>query len=207
MNKLDNSVIALAGIAQAIGLVSEIAHTGKFNEVAFDASLQSILQTESTDVLSVYHGWDGIQYGLTKLIWLLTPPSKPAETRCMLSVMRLQKKIFRSNKMLNALTQRIQQAKKQANYFSPTHPTVISNLADAYETTLNALHFSTAIRGNPRIVNAHLNIEKIRALLLAGVRSTLLWRQLGGSKLMLIFCRTKIRNAAEQMLKNCQTVI
>lgn len=207
MNKLDNPVIALAGIAQAVGLVSDVARTGKSDEAAFDVSIQSILHTDATDILSVYGGWDGIQYGLAKLIWLLTSPAKPAETRCMLSVMRLQKKIFRSKTMLQTLTKRIEQAKKQANYFSPTHPTVIANLADAYESTLNALHFSTAIKGNPRIVNAHQNIEKIRALLLAGVRASLLWQQVGGSKFMLIFCRNKIRRAAQNMLHECQTTL
>lgn len=202
-----NQVIALAGIVQAISLVDELAKTGKLNEAAFDATIHSILAIDSSDILSVYGGLDGITYGLKKLIWLLTPPTKTMQTRMLLSVMRLQKKIFGSHTLIQTLTQRIKQAQKQAEYFNPTHPSVMANLADAYENVLHALRFSTSIRGNPRVLNVRLNMEKIRVLLLAGIRSSLLWRQYGGSKLTLIFYRKKIRKIAQEILGPTSTQI
>jgi len=206
-NKLDASVLALAGIAQAVGLVSDFAKTGQYDQIAFDASLASIFATDPKDTLSVYKDWAGIEYGLKKLLWLLTPPAKPSDTRCMLSLMRLQKKIFRSETIINNLTKRISQAKKQVNYFTVDHPTIIANLADAYEKTLQSLRFSTAIRGNPRVLNVPANIEKIRVLLLAGLRSAVLWRQSGGSKLTLIFYRAKMREIIREMLNDMPPTI
>ncbi len=42
--------------------------------------------------------------------------------------------------------------------------------------------------------------KKIRALLLAGIRSSVLWRQMGGSRLQFIFSRQKIKKTAEKLL-------
>ena len=41
--------------------------------------------------------------------------------------------------------------------------------------------------------------DKIRACLLAGIRSAVLWRQVGGSKWQLLFHRKKLVQAAQQL--------
>ena len=117
-----------------------------------------------------------------------------------ISLIHLQKKILQSSKVLNTLQQRLNQAKKQVEYFSLTHPTVITNLADIYLNTISTFRFRIMIWGNPRILNTPEVMEKIRALLLAGVRSAVLWRQMGGSRLQLLFSRTKIKSMAEKIL-------
>jgi high frequency lysogenization protein len=52
---------------------------------------------------------------------------------------------------------------------------------------------------------AHLsnvdNAAKIRALLLAGIRAALLWRQAGGDRWKLIFSRSAMQKEAQQLLK------
>lgn len=201
-HKLDASVLALAGIAQAIGLMSDFSKTGQYNQIAFIASVSSILKTDPENALSVYGDWAGIQYGLAKLLWLFTPPTKRNETRVMLSIMRLQKKIFHSQLIIERLTERINQVKKQTNYFNIDHPSIIANLADIYENILRSMRFNTSIRGNPRVLNVPANMEKIRIMLLAAVRSSVLWRQMGGSKWDLIFHRKKIQQITREMLQH-----
>ena len=51
------------------------------------------------------------------------------------------------------------------------------------------------------VVNAvEQNVQdKIRACLLAGIRSAVLWRQVGGSKWQLLFHRKKLVQAARQL--------
>ncbi|RLA21365.1 MAG: lysogenization regulator HflD, partial [Gammaproteobacteria bacterium] len=46
------------------------------------------------------------------------------------------------------------------------------------------------------------NKNKIRALLLSGIRAALLWRQCGGSRWKIIFQRKKITNTCLQLLKS-----
>jgi len=199
-DKLYNTTLALAGIIQAVSLVNELAKSGKINETAYEASIYSIFQTDPKDLLAVYQGFPGIKYGLEHLTQLLQKSTAPIPIRYMLSLMRLQKKISRSPKMLDTLSQRLNQAKKQVDYFSLTHPTVIANLADIYLNTISTFQFRIIIWGSQRILTAPESMEKIRALLLAGIRSSVLWRQMGGSRLQLLFFRGKIKAAAEKML-------
>ena len=199
-DKLNNITIALAGIIQAASLVNELAKTGKLDETAYEASIYSLFQTDPKDLPAIYNGLTGIRYGLEKVTTLFQKTTTPIPLRYMLSLMHLQKKISRSPNILNALTQRIEQAKKQVNYFSLMHPTVIANLADTYLSTISTFKFRIVVWGNQRILTAPDNMEKIRALLLAGIRSSVLWRQMGGSRLQLLFFRAKIKATAEKML-------
>jgi high frequency lysogenization protein len=203
--KLYKITLALAGIAQAASLVKELAQTGKADDIAWEASIYSLFQTDPPDMMAVYGDkLENIKWGLEKLIAQLETPTVLPQTRYMLGMMRLQKKISRSQKMLDLLSRRMDQAKKQVDYFSLLHPTVISNLADIYLKTISTFKFRIIIWGNQRVLTASENMEKIRALLLAGVRSSVLWRQVGGSRLQLIFSRAKISSMSKKILAGLQ---
>ena len=199
-DRYENIAIALAGIVQAIGLVRELAQTGKMAEESFNASIYSLFQTEPNNIPSVFGSLKDIRWGLEKLIAQMSQSPDRSLTRYMLSLIHLQKKLFRSKRLTARLTERLTQIKKQVDYFSLTHPTVITNLADIYLHTISTFNFRIIIWGNQRILNAHENMEKIRALLLAGVRSAALWRQVGGSRWQFLFARAKIKQAAEKLL-------
>ncbi len=199
--QLYNITIALAGIAQAASLVKELAEAGKTDEIAFQSSINSIFQMNPPDTLSVFGGdLQGIKFGLEKLISVLEPPTVLVQTRYMLAIIRLQKKISSSSAIMRLLTQRLDQAKKQVEYFSLLHPTVLANLADIYLAIISTFKFRIIIWGNQRILTAPDNMIKIRALLLAGIRASVLWRQVGGSRFQLIFSRAKISNMARKIL-------
>jgi high frequency lysogenization protein len=112
----------------------------------------------------------------------------------------MQKKIMNHPNLFKRLNQRIQQAKKQSEFFSLTHPTVVANLADIYLDAISPFNFRIMMWGNQRILGVNENMEKIRVLLLAGIRSTVLWRQVGGSRWQLLFSRSKIKTMAEKIL-------
>lgn len=200
-DKYYNITLALAGMIQSVNLVRELAQTGKMNDTAFEASIYSIFQTDPENIPSVYGGKAGVKSGLEKLIQIFSraDAAKPL-TRYMLSLVHLQKKVSRSPKLVSQLSQRINQTKKQVEYFNLTHPTVIANLADTYLKTISVFKFRIIIWGTQRSLSVSENMDKIRALLLAGIRSAVLWRQVGGSRLQLLFSRHKIKAMAEKIL-------
>lgn len=200
--KLYKTTLALAGIIQSVSLVRELAQTGKINESAYEASIYSIFQTNAQDIPSVYGGIAGVKLGLEKLIHMFSPRADAGKPLMHygLSLLHLQKKVARSPKLVAQLTQRINQAKKQVDYFHLTHPTVIANLADVYLNTISIFKFRIIIWGSQRSLSVTENMDKIRALLLAGIRSAVLWRQMGGSRWQLLFSRKKIKNMAEKIL-------
>lgn len=200
-NKMENVTIALAGTLQAITLISELTKTGKIEEQAFRSCIYSIFQIDAPDVPAVFGGTNGVRMGLENLITLFDKnPNNRILSRYLLSVIHLQKKLFCSPQLLKTLQHRIHQTQKQVDYFSLTHPTVIANLADSYLTAVNTFKFRMIMFGNQRILNVKENMDKIRALLLAGIRGATLWRQVGGSRLQLLFSRTQIKSAAEKLL-------
>jgi high frequency lysogenization protein len=58
--------------------------------------------------------------------------------------------------------------------------------------------------GSHRVLHARENMDKVRALLLAGVRAAVLWKQVGGSRIQILFSRTKIKAAAEKILQQIE---
>lgn len=199
-NKLYERTIALAGIVQAVSLVRELAQSGQADEMAFQSSIYSIFQTEPRNAAAVFGGPAKVKLGLENLVALLSSRTAPMQARYMLSLIHLQKKISRSPHVLQTLSRRILQTKKQVEYFSLTHPTVIANLADTYLSTISPFKFRVIIWGSQRLLSVNENMEKIRALLLSGIRASVLWRQMGGSRFQLVFSRAKIRAMAEKIL-------
>ncbi len=201
-DNLNNVTLALAGMLQSVALVRELTQTGKTNPAPYEASIQSIFSLDVNSVPEVFGGIEGVKLGLEKILLAFDTTQTPdrLQNRYLLSLIHLQKKLSRSPKILHALMKRLQQIQKQANYFSITHPTVIANLADTYLSTISTFHFRVVILGSQRVMNAKENMEKVRALLLAGVRAAVLWRQVGGSRLQILFSRAKIKACAEKLL-------
>ncbi len=210
-HNIEDIVIALAGMQQAITLLIELTQTGKIDEATLQTSIYSIFQSNPTHVQGVFGGTENVRLGLKRIVVTFdsTQAADRLQHRYLLSLIHLQKRLIRSPKILHLLTTRLEKIKKQAEYFSLTHPTVISNLADTYLATISTFKFRVSILGNQRILQAQDNMEKIRTLLLAGGRAGTLWRQAGGSRLQLIFSRTTIKNTAEHILHslNQQTTV
>jgi high frequency lysogenization protein len=93
--------------------------------------------------------------------------------------------------MLAQISDGIERARQQAAVFTTTHENVIANLAGLYSDTISTLKPRILVNGDPTWLNDTQNVQKIRALLLAAIRSAVLWRQSGGTRLQLLFSRKK----------------
>ena len=76
-------------------------------------------------------------------------------------------------------------------------------MASIYSDIISPLGTPIQVAGNPEILKQSINQHKIRALLLAGIRSAVMWRQLGGKRRNIIFSRGKIIECAESLLQSC----
>lgn len=206
--KFINIVLALAGIFQAALLVKKFAEIGQTDEQAFFASITSIYKIDAPDVPTIYGGIEGVLMGLQELkSWCdkTVAYNNLDVNRYVYSLMYLERKIINDKSKLDNLTRRIKQAVSQANYFSATHPTVLSSLASIYVDIFGSYNFRIQVLGSAELLNKQEMANKIRALLLAGIRSTVLWRQVGGGRLQLFFMRHKILDTVQFLLKTIQT--
>jgi high frequency lysogenization protein len=60
------------------------------------------------------------------------------------------------------------------------------------------------VSGEPVYLQNRDNVNKIRALLLSGIRAATLWRQTGGKRRQLLFFRSRYTDACAQLLGSLQ---
>jgi len=77
---------------------------------------------------------------------------------------------------------------------------VISRLAALYSSTLSTLKPRVMVTGNPQLLQQDIVVEKVRASLLAAVRSAVLWRQVGGRQWQFLLNRRQCSLLARGLL-------
>jgi high frequency lysogenization protein len=80
------------------------------------------------------------------------------------------------------------------------HPEAISRLGQLYADTISHLRPKVIVQGNPHYLQQPEVVAEIRALLLASLRSAVLWRQMGGSMWDFVFARRAMMQAIEAEL-------
>ncbi|MEO7432436.1 MAG: high frequency lysogenization protein HflD [Dokdonella sp.] len=197
----ESRVIALAGVLQACRVVSEIATHGKSDAVAAETSLASVFRIDADSAAAVFGGVAGTRFGLETLLSQFDSKERDLPlTRLVLGVLRLERRLSRNPRMLDALRTGIERVQRQVDHFGLAHATVQARLAELYVDTLSQLRPRVIVHGNPvNLSNAQL-VEQIRAQLLAAVRAAVLWRQVGGSQLRLLLRRREYAMLARGLL-------
>ncbi|WP_374761772.1 high frequency lysogenization protein HflD [Shewanella baltica] len=194
--------MAFAGILQAIAQVQHLARHGELDNAELAASLNTILVTNPDNTPDVYQDKIVLQKGYKLILNQLGDSSqKDVEiTRYLVGVLALERKLVRSNSGLGMLAERINQVNRQLHHFAITDEQVIANLASIYSDIISNLGPKIQISGNPVCLQRPIIQQKIRALLLAAMRSAVLWRQLGGKRRHLVFARKAIVDTAKKSL-------
>ncbi len=202
LNTLTNQTIALAGIAQTTALVQELATTGTSNQLALNASIGSILKLDSENVIEIFGDLAGLKAGLTQFQQQITgyQINHPEQARYAAALVYLERKLNTNAKMLEQIQTGIQQAQTQVTQFGILHENVLANLGDLYHATISTLEPRIMINGDQQFLSRPDVVNKIRALLLAGIRAALLWRQCGGSRWKFLFYRNKLQTEVNFLL-------
>ncbi len=201
-------ILALAGVFQAAALIKQLAKTNRLDEASFLASIQSIFKINADDPSEIYESPQNLTLGLNELIQLFTnnkAPKDPEIARYVFSLLHLERKLKENPKMLDIIRTGIERASKQALHFSPTHENVMANLASIYTDTLSTFSFRVHVTGEPIYLTQTPILNKVRALLLAGIRSAVLWRQMGGRRWQLLIFRNNILQTAKAWLNEYST--
>ena len=206
---LRNPVLALAGIFQSARLVQQLAREGRTDNDALRASIQSILALDAQDVETVYGGARGVHLGLELLSTRLSGKTQPSDmemARYVVALVQLEGNLRRRPAMLDAIRQGIDTARAQMKFFQndapleDVHPLLMDKLAELYSQTISTLTPRIMVSGEHGHLNNPAIAAKVRAALLAGIRSAVLWRQLGGRRWQLLFTRGKIARSAAELL-------
>ncbi|MBU2897861.1 high frequency lysogenization protein HflD [Vibrio hepatarius] len=200
-NALYDRTIAFAGICQAVALVQQVAQNGHCDSDAFEASLKAILNTNPVNTLGVYGEESNLKIGLEYLVkGIDSTPSGSEITRYIISLMALERKLRARKDAMSQLGDRIQMLERQLNHFELLDAQMLSNLASIYLDVISPIGPRIQVTGTPSVLQQTSNQDKVRALLLSGIRSTVLWHQVGGKRRQLIFGRKKMVEQAQILL-------
>lgn len=197
-----NQVIALAGLTQATVLVQQIATQGHADREAMAASIGSVLKIDAADVLDVYGGLGNLSLGLRHLQRQLATPDQvePGLVRYASTLIFLERRLDRQPAMLERIAEGCRRAMGLAESAQVLDHEVIGILAEAYQATLSTLRPRVLVSGEPMYLQDTDNAQTIRALLLAGVRSVVLWRQCGGARWKLLLLRPRLQREVGRLL-------
>jgi len=199
----EERTLAFAGILQALQLVQQSAYGRPCDLVSMQASLGSILAIDSVSVETVYGGIDKLRTGLLLLKTQLIGGKPGPDTelsRYLVTLLHLERKLSKRSDLLDRLRAGIERAQAQVEHFDVVHDNLVANLADLYTNTVSTLQPRIMIHGQPERLSNPGVANRVRALLLAAMRSAVLWRQCGGTRIGLIFGRRKMVEIAGTLM-------
>ena len=128
--------------------------------------------------------------------------SKDTElTRYIASILGLERKLARKPAAMKELAERISHVQRQLAHVDFQNPQIVSSLASIYSDIISPLAPRIQIAGNPDHLGQPASQHKVRAILLAGVRAAVMWRQMGGKRRNILFRRKQILNSAVKALR------
>nr|WP_217909136.1 high frequency lysogenization protein HflD [Vibrio vulnificus] len=200
-NTLYDRTIAFAGMCQAVALVQQIARNGHCDQDAFETSIKAILNTNPANTLDVFGNESQLKLGLECLVkGIDSTPTGSEVTRYLISLMALERKLMGRNDAMSQLGDRIQMVQRQTEHYDLFEEQMISNVASIYLDVISPIGPRIQVTGTPTVLQQTSNQHKVRALLLSGIRSAVLWRQVGGRRRHLIFGRKKMVEQAQILL-------
>ncbi len=205
---MNNQLITFAALCQVAYQVQQVSRKGMIEDTELSILLNSIMQTSPENTLAVYGGdLHNVKHGLQLMInHLGDEPNQagsvkdPEFTRYIISLINLERKLAKQPNKLAQLGQRIEEAKRQLGHYELTSETLIASFASIYSDIISPLGSKIQVTGEPSILKQSSNQYKIRALLLAGIRAAVLWRQVGGKRRTILFSRKKLVQAAKDLL-------
>jgi len=195
-------LIALAGLHQAAHCVQRIANRGSVDVEQMEPCIYSLFQIDAEDVPAVFGGTGAVATGARQIIAQITgKPERNIElTRYVISLLRHERNLGRRPDMLAQVAGRMQAAAAARGDLPLLDREILSGLAGIYSDTISKLTPRIIVRGNPMYLQNAENQERIRALLLAGIRAALLWRQVGGHRWQILLGRRRLLESARAYL-------
>lgn len=206
MSELREQLIALGAVFEAATLVDRIARTGSVPPIPLACLLGSLLARNPESTLAVYGGDDiNLRDGYRALASALerdTSTLQREPLRYALSMIGLERQLARRDDMLQIIGSRLDQIQQQVEHFGPAHENVIAAFGGLYQDTLSTFRQRIQVHGDMRHLQQPDKAATIRALLLAGIRSARLWRQLGGHRWQMILNRRKMLDTLYPLMRH-----
>lgn len=201
-DSIDSRVLALGGMLQALAQVRRIAETGQSESEPVRVALDSVFRIDAADTQAVYGDAASLRVGLRLLRDYLANSSRDQVLgKLGLAVLQLERRFVGEDAVVTQVQTGLRGLEAPAQRLGSTHPDVVAGLGSLYADTVSTLRPRVMVQGNPHYLGQAGVVAEIRALLLAALRSAVLWRQCGGSLWDFVFRRREMAAAIDARLR------
>lgn len=212
--------VALAAVAQSAALVAKLAVHGNASQTELLASVNPLLVLSPRSEADVYPNLSHLNLGLRTLGDMFDRVRAPENTdlvRYTLGMLLLSNKLQANDAMQEKLrnclmrVQPLQLVPENATPWRMEQTTqsdeqllqeqTFKQIADLYQDTISTLDHRIQVQGQMDYLQNDFVANRVRSLLLAGIRSAVLWRQLGGRRWRLLFYRKRVQETASEIRK------
>ena len=207
--------VALAAVVQSAALVSKLAGHGNASQTELLASVNPLLVLNPRTEADVYPNLGHLNLGLRSLHDMLQQvkaPENAGMVRYTLGMLLLRNKLEANPSMQetvrvglqgihalqllpeNATPWRMEDEEKTQGQLRQEQ--TFEQLATLYQDTISTLPHRIQVQGQMDYLQNEYVANRVRSLLLAGIRSAVLWHQLGGRRWRLIFYRKRVQETA-----------
>lgn len=221
-NRWEYQNIALAAVTQSAALVHRLAVNGEAPQQELIAVINPLFALDPDSSDAVYPQLRDLTLGLRTTQSIFGNERSPENSemvRCTLGMLLLRNRLTASDEMQNSIRSRLR-------HIDPLEPLPASDsdaqsreaalarqersfrqLAGLYQDTISTLSYRIQVQGKVEYLKDDDVANKIRALLLAGIRSAVLWYQLGGRRWRLLIYRRRVQEAAGKIRRKLLTSV
>lgn len=199
-----DQTIALSAVYQAATMAHELANSGAIRDKnSLEVSIKSLYKLDAASTEDVFDNQlNGLALGYNSLIKSFNKDSYYINViKYTITLLTLAGKLQNRPEMMDAIDKGLQESKVLQNNDDPFNSAVIGKLAQIYSKTISQMQPRVIVAGQPFHLKDQAVTEKIRAVLLAGIRAAILWKQIGGNQLQLLFKRKNYIEEAKLLLR------
>ena len=197
--------MALAGVFQATELVRQAANHGTWSGYAASSCLGSLFKLEADSAEDIFGGVSKMRLGTETMLAVLQGDNRYAESLAYaVGLLQIEKKFRRADKIQQEVGRQLENISRIGADLEQHEREDLQahDISVLYSNTISKLSPRIVVNGKPQFLKNERTVDWVRTLLLAGLRSAILWNQLGGGRFELMFGRKNLIREAESLMMN-----
>ena len=201
--------LALAAIAQSATLVNNLAVSGSADPSAIAVCVDPLFDFSPASVESMFPNPIQLSPGLRCLQEIFSSDKElrnPEVIRYLLGILALRQKIMSDRAMQEKLQALLQQVTPLASFDEVdndgSQQRFFEQVAGVYQETISTYPFRINVKGDLQFLRNENVANRVRTLLLAGIRWAVFWYQIGGRRWHLVLYRKKIDQTVGDIRRN-----
>ncbi|MEZ5491956.1 MAG: high frequency lysogenization protein HflD [Gammaproteobacteria bacterium] len=208
-NKWEYQNLALAAIAQSATLVNNLAVRGSADPAAVAVCVDPLFNFSPASVEDMFPNPSRLSPGLRSLQEIFSSDKEqrnPEVIRYLLGILALRQKLMSDRAMQEKLQSRLRQITPLASFDEAddegAQQRFFEQVAGVYQETISTYPFRINVTGDLEFLRNEKVANRVRTLLLAGIRWAVFWYQIGGRRWHLVLYRKKIDQTVGDIRRN-----